>query len=73
VTKEKSFITLTPDGVADDEDDDDEKEHHRHGVVATLVRRNRVVTLRRASDRLEDESVENDENQHRNENLGPTL
>jgi hypothetical protein len=36
--------------VADDEDDDEEDEHLGDGVVATLVRRNRVVTLRRAAD-----------------------
>ena len=53
-----------PDGVADDEDDNDEEEHHGDGVIATLVRRNGVVTLRRVADRPEDEAVQHDQDQH---------
>ena len=53
-----------PDGVADDEDDNDEEEHHGDRVIATLVRRNGVVTLRRVADRPEDEAVQHDQDQH---------
>jgi hypothetical protein len=47
--------------VADDEDDDDEEQHHGNGVVATLVRGDGVVTLRRVPDRAEDEAVQHDQ------------
>ena len=48
-------------GVADDEDDDDDEEHHRHRVVATLVRRNCVVTLRHFPNRSKDQAVQDDQ------------
>ena len=47
--------------MADDEDDDDDEQHHGDGVIATLVRRNRVVTLRRLTDRSKDEAVQDDQ------------
>ena len=53
--------------MADDEDDDDEEEHHGDGVIATLVRRDGVVTLSRFPDPLEDEAVQHDQDQHRDE------
>jgi hypothetical protein len=47
--------------MADDEDDDYDEQHHGDGVVATLVRRNRVVTLRRLTDSSKDEAVQDDQ------------
>ena len=39
-----------PDGVAKDEADNDEDQHFCDGMIATLVRRYGIVTLRRATD-----------------------
>jgi hypothetical protein len=54
--------------VANDEDDDDEDQHFSDGVIATLVRRNRVVTLRRAADLAEDQAVQHNLNIKSNQN-----
>jgi hypothetical protein len=48
--------------VANDEDDNDEDQHFGDVVIATLVRRNRVVTLRRAADLAEDQAVQHNLN-----------
>jgi hypothetical protein len=54
--------------VANDEDDDDEDQHFSDGVIATLVRRNCVVTLRRAADLAEDQAVQHNLNIKSNQN-----
>ena len=60
-------LLSSPDGVANDEAADDEDEHLCDGVIATLVRRDGVVTLRRAADLAEDEAVEDEQHDHREE------
>lgn len=53
--------------MAYDEADDDEDQHFCDGVIATLVRRYGIVTLRRAADLPEDQAVEDNQDDHGDE------
>ena len=59
-----------PDGVAKDEADNDEDQHFCDGMIATLVRRYGIVTLRRATDLSEDQAVQDKQDDHRDEYQG---